>query len=181
MRLSVIVIILALAISGCATPKARRESAYRSDQEWKLSRATSLMQEGNRAAAAQVLTHITTEPAVPGVTDEALFRLGLLHLRPDLGVDGMTESEKELKRLIKEFPKGAWAPMAEKLVALIASVQETQKRENRVKRSLSILTQENSRLKELNNALTKDNNEFRQSIQKLKTLELELGKGSKGR
>jgi hypothetical protein len=181
MKICIAFIILALGISGCATPKARRDASYRSDQEWKLARAVTLQEEGNRSAAAQILTHISTEPVVPGVTDEALFRLALLHLRPDLGPDGMKESEKELRRLMVEFPTGSWTPPAAKLVELIASAQESLKREGRLKRSVGSLTQENGRLKELKHTLTSDNNEFRQTIQKLKNLELELGKGGKGR
>lgn len=181
MKICIALIILALGISGCATPKTRREPSYRSDQEWKLARAVTLQEEGNRSAAAQVLTHISTEPAVQGVTDEALFRLALLHLRPDLGVDGMTESEAELKRLMKVYPSGSWTSPAAKLVEVIDAERESLKREGRLKKSIGSLTQENGRLKELNLTLTRDNNELRQTIQKLKDLELELGKGGKGR
>jgi len=168
---------LILAISGCATPKTRREASLQADQQWKLSRAATFIEEGNRSAAVQVLTHISSEPPVPGVTDEALFRLALLNLRPDLGLDGLSESARHLEKLQREFPRGGWTPLAARVADLIREVQEALTRENRMKKTAGALSQENGRLKEQNLALSRENQDFRQTIQKLKALELELGKG----
>jgi hypothetical protein len=41
------------------------------------------------------------------------------------------------------------------------------------------LVQENARLKELNNVLARENKELRETLDKLKSLDLELGKGTR--
>jgi transposase-like protein len=43
------------------------------------------------------------------------------------------------------------------------------------------LAQENVRLKELNSNLSRENRELRQTLDKLKSLELELGKGTRNK
>ncbi len=138
---------------------------YSSSQEKKLARGVELMREGNTSAAIDLLAALAAEPGAPGITDEALFRLSLLHIGAGLQRSGILKAEHDLQRLKKEYPSSPWAIVAGDLTEFLASADSAR--------------QSNKRLKELNLSLTRDNREVRQSIDKLKKMDLELGKGSK--
>jgi len=176
MKKHILIIILAFGMNGCATQPKLGGLSYRAAQEWKLSRADALLQEGNTSAAAQVLAQICTEPVVPGVTDEALFRLSLLHLGSGRESSSMVQTQNDLQRLAKKYTFSSWAPLASRLTEFLASAEDTLKSNSKLKNLNLSLTHENSRLKEQNLSLVKENNELRKLIEKLKTLELELGR-----
>ena len=178
------IVILAAIFGGCADLSQVRRQDNHSGQEWKLSRAVALIREGNRSAAAQVLAHIISEPAVPGVTDEAFFRLALLRLETEQGGGGITHARKDLERLAGKFPGSRWAHEASLIARLLAEdkerIRQEQKLQGRQEQKLQglnhALALENGRLKELNSALAKENRDFRQTLDKLKSLDMELGK-----
>jgi hypothetical protein len=173
------IILLAAAVAGCAALSAEQRSAYRSGQEWKLSRAEALIRDGNRPAAVQVLGHIVADPPLPGITDEALYRLALLRLGTGQGVAGLAQARKELDHLAKKFPRSPRATDAALLAPFLAAEQGRLLQQQKLQGLNHALAQENGRLKELNSDLARENREFRQTLDKLKSLDLELGKGAR--
>ena len=145
------------------------------------TRALIIKQRG-KAAADSLLTEITAAERIPGITDEALFRLSLIHLRPGVEKDGIAQTQKRLEQLLKEYPGSGWARMAWPLSEFLTSVDDLL-RQNRNLRILNLsLNRENKEqqhLKSLNLSLTKENKELRQSIERLKHLDLELEQKTK--
>jgi hypothetical protein len=160
-----LMIFLALAVSGCAAATRPGGVLYSHGQQTKLTTAVRFLEEGKTSDARKLLTGICSEKGVAGVTDEALFRLSLLRLESLQDKNSLTQAQHDLERLIREYPSSSWAPLASSLTEFLASADEGR--------------QQNRKLKELNLSLTKENKELRQSIEQLKTLELELGRGPK--
>ena len=184
----ILIFMLVCVMAGCAC--STREFSYRSGQEWKLSRAETLLGAGETTAAVQVLAAISAEPKMPGVTDEAMFRLSLLQLGTAMEPGGTTESEKNLGKLVKTYPAGAWTPLASRLIEFFASTEDARKQNQKLGKMHSqeirilkeqnlALTRELRGLKELNLTLTKENSDLREIMEKLKALELDLGKRPK--
>ena len=177
MKTFFIIFIATLALSGCAGKNRNNGLLYRFSQERKMSEAVKLMEAGNEAAADRLLTEITAAEGVPGVTDEALFRLSLIHLRPGMEKDGTAQTQKKLEQLLKEYPDSGWARMAWPLTEFLTSVEDL-RHQNRNLRILNLsLNRENKEqqhLKNLNISLTKENRELKQNIERLKHLDLEL-------
>ncbi len=165
MRKYALIITMSLALSACAGVTQPGGLLYGHGQKNKLGRAVTLLEKGNTSAAAELLTAISAEQGVPGVTDEALFRLSLLRLGSVQGKNGHTQAERDLERLQKEYPASSWTPLASSLTKFLASDDDVRVQAKQ--------------LKELNGALTKENRDLRQSIEKLKNLELEMGTGTK--
>jgi len=165
MKKHILIITAALALSGCTTLTRPGGAFYPSAQENKLDRAVTLLKQGKTSAAEGLLSAICAGPGVAGVTDAALFRLSLLQLGSGQEKNGVIQALHNLERLQKEYPASSWTPLAAGLTGLLASADEAR--------------QQNRKLKELNLSLTKENKELRQSIDQLKALELELGRGTK--
>ena len=161
----ILTVIVALSLSSCSTLNQKGGIVYRLGQEKKLANAVALLEQGKTAAAGKLLTAICSETGVPGVTDEALFRLSMLRLASVQDKNSLAETQKRLERLGKEYPTSSWAPLASSLIDFIESADKVR--------------QEDRRLRESNLALTKENRELRQSIEQLKNLEIEMGKGPK--
>jgi hypothetical protein len=202
MKKYILIILLALATGGCATLTEPGGVFHQSALELKLSRAVTLLEQGKTSAAAELLTDICATSAVPGVTDEALFRLSLIRLGSVREMGGEEQAQNDLKLITKYYPSSAWAPLASGLTEFLASMEETRRQERNMKElnsSLSLenrdlkginlsfmkeqktlkeanlfLTKEQKTLKELNLSLMQENRELRQSIEKLKNLEMEL-------
>jgi hypothetical protein len=191
MKKSFLIIFLALEMSGCATLTKPGGVLYHSSQKVKLSRAVTLLEQGKTMAAAELLAAICADPGVPGVTDEALFRLSLLQLESNQEKNGTIKAQNNLERLQKEYPSSSWTPLASSLSEFLSTTDDVRQqnrkfeelnlsltKEQRVfKEQKRSLAKENSDLKEQNLSLTKENLELRQGIEKLKALELELAKG----
>lgn len=161
----ILTVLVALSLISCSTFNQKGGFVYRLGQERKLADAVALLEQGKKAAADKLLTDICSETGVPGVTDEALFRLSILRLESIQDRNSLAEAQKRLERLGKEFPTSSWAPLASSLVDFIESADTVRL--------------EDKKLRESNLSLTKENRELRQSIEKLKSLEIEMGKGPK--
>ena len=159
-------LLTALAVSGCATLTGPGGFLYHSVQEKQLERSVKLLEQGKTSAAEELLVAICAEPGVPGVTDQALFRLSLLRLKAGLEKNGTEQTGQYLERLKKEYPSSSWVPHAAAINELLSAMDYTHQQRKNVRE-----------LKELNLSLTKENKDLRQSIEKLKNLELELGQG----
>lgn len=185
MKKYILIIMLASLMGGCAS--RTRELYYRFGQERKLSRAVTLLEKGETAPAEQALAAISAEPIAPGVTDEALFRLSLLQLGTAMESGDMAAIEKDLGNLVKTYPTSSWTPLAASLIEFFAATEDARKqdqklqtRENRkLKEQILALTKELRALKAQNQSLTKENSDLREIMEKLKTLELDLGKRPK--
>jgi hypothetical protein len=156
------IIACTLGLNACAAMgKVSGDASSRHAQQRKLVAAVELQKEGKVASAAESLATLVTQQDVPGVTDEALFRLTLLYLRNDVAkTKGTVPAQQCIERLRREYPASPWTAMASPLAELLTTTAE--------------LRQQNRTLKNQNQSLAKDNEELRQSIEKLKRLDLEL-------
>ncbi len=182
------ILIVAFGMGGCATLTKPGGLFYPSGQQLKLSKAMTLLQQGDSSTAAGLLNDISGEPAVPGVTDEALFLSAILRLGPDWGMNNIEQAQNDLERLVKGYPSSSWSPLASSLAVFLASVQEARKQEAALNESSFSLKQENKELTDLNLAmtkeltavkdsnlsLTKENARLRDIIEKLKNQNLQL-------
>lgn len=157
-----VILTLALSLcSGCAAMKTGEGNlVQRYSGSRQLDQAEVMLARGNTHGAVKTLNAVVSGPSVPGVTDEALFRLALLALKPGSEKNGFTHGEQLLKRLGKEYPKSPWTRLAAPVGELIEAVEE-QRRQSRS-------------LKGTNQSLNKEINELNKSIEQLKRLDLEL-------
>jgi hypothetical protein len=167
-------LILALSLcAGCATarPGEKEKGGFvqRYSESRKLASATALLGKGDSAGAAKLLEAICSAPPAPGVTDEALFRLALLTLKPSTDKPASAQGHQLLKRLKKEYPSSPWTAQAAPLVELIGAAEEL-RRQNRNYRNT------NQSLNRDINELNKNVNELNKNIEQLKHLDLELEK-----
>jgi len=134
------------------------------DQERHFAGALEFLRVGREQEARDLLELAVAGPARSGVTDEALFRLSLLYLRDENG-KGVVRTQELLERLHDEFPRSIWTHQGAPLSAYLVGVRTLRDRQREVRT-----------LKELNLSLSRDNREMRQSIERLKSLDLELEK-----
>src|SRR5262249_9619927 len=100
---TIIPLLLLFCINGCASLKSNEGT-----QPATLSRATQLLEAGDKPGATAAFTAVTESSKVQGVTDEALFQLALLSLRPATDREGNAQALQLLKRLKKEYPNSRW-------------------------------------------------------------------------
>jgi dGTP triphosphohydrolase len=127
-----------------------------------LDQATALLDAGDRRGAIRAFTAICDSSGVPGVTDEALYQLALVSLRPVTDREGNAQGLQLLKRLKKEYPASRWAERSGPLVELLVSSEE--------------LRRQNKNLKSQNQSLNNEVSELHRNIKKLKRLDQELEK-----
>jgi hypothetical protein len=126
----------------------------------RLAKAVELLDQGDVAGATRLLKAITSAHSVPGVTDEALFRLALLTLKPSPDRPVSRQGQHLLRRLKDEFPSSPWTAQAAQLTELV-NVDEELRHQNRT-------------LKATNQSLAKRIAELNDTIDQLKNLDLEL-------
>lgn len=172
MKRFVLLIMAAALFGGCASGRPGEKSTgflQSYSESRRLSSARTLLEKGDSAGAAKVLESICSGAPIPGVTDEALFRLSLLTLKPSAERPASPQAHHLLKRLKKEFPSSPWSLQAAPLIELISSSEEL-RRQNRTYRS------NNQTLTREVNELNKNINELTRNIEQLKHLDLELEK-----
>lgn len=166
-------IIMVVCLSGCASLQKSLESQrQRSARQDKLAQAVSLIGKGNTEKASKLLAEIVAAPGIPGVTDEALFRLGLLSVPPDLEREEIANALKHLERLQRDYPVSPWANQAATLTDFLSGVPRRIESTTELRRQIKTL-------KDLNLSLTRENKEMKLNIEKIKTLDLELEKKAK--
>jgi GGDEF domain-containing protein len=165
-------------LSGCAalrnqevmqsaTPRLK-ERTQPSTETWswrkmmgrQLDQAVRAIQHKDTQGAAKRLKAIVNQRDVPGVTDEALFRLALLSMNPSMERPVSERGIQLLKRLKRDFPKSSWTVQAEPLLELI-DVAENLKAQSR---SLS----------NANQSLETENRDLATKLKQLKRLDMEL-------
>jgi len=130
MKNTVLLAILAFAVSGCATTNG---VFYRHRQAHKLCSAVTLLQKKEVPAAMELLTAITNEQGVADVTDEALFRLAVLNLGTDPDKGQIAKSLQLLKRLEEDYPASPWTVQAAPLQKLLAETKELRRNLQKLK------------------------------------------------
>jgi hypothetical protein len=165
-RLAALMLLTTLA-TGCASARKAVGVPYGQSQGRKLTAAVQLLERGDTREATNTLAAICAEPGVQGVTDEALFRLALLRLGSDTEKDGPPSARETAERLQREYPTSAWSRQAAPLLELLASTSDLLRANHNLKSLNLSLSQENE-------GLTREGNELRERLEKLKHLDLEL-------
>jgi len=164
-RIIVLMLALMLAFSGgCGILRSKPlpEASPAVEQERRFAGALQYLMQGKEREAQRLLEQVIAGQTLSGVTDEALFRLALLHLR-DEGGKGDTHAHALLVRLRKEYPRSIWTRQAAPLIAYLAGVGTLRDNQHELKT-----------LRERNQSLTRENKDLHQSLERLKSLDLEL-------
>ena len=164
-RFTIMATVLAsLLAGGCGTLDKMTKSApwIVSSQERNFSEALQYLRTGNESRARDLFERVVDAPSVNGMTDEALFRLALLNLRNEDG-KGELRARAVLGRLMDEYPASIWAKQAAPLAVYLQEAF-----------TLRVKQRELKNLRTQNLSLSRDNKEMRQSIERLKQLDLEL-------
>lgn len=160
---TVLLTILLLAVCGCASLRSNDGGmAQRFTQSRNLASAKAQLEAGDRPGTARSLAAITEAGNFPGITDEALFLLALLNLRPAPEYEGNHQALQLLKRLGKEYPASPWASQSRQLLELLTGVEE-------MRRQVRSLRSQNQ-------SLSNEVGELKRNIDQLKRLDQELEK-----
>jgi hypothetical protein len=157
-----LVVILNLAGCSAFTVISDSYSDGAISQERNFAGALQCLRKGKEQKAFELFEQVVAGTKIQGITDEALFRLAVLQLR-DSSAKSVARAEKLLVRLKKEFPKSIWRHQAEPLLSFIESSVDLRKSQRELRT-----------LRELNVSLTRNNRELRQTIERLKELDIEL-------
>ncbi|MEA5114747.1 MAG: tetratricopeptide repeat protein [Geobacteraceae bacterium] len=161
-----------LLLSGCATVQ-QADPLYQ-QQKKKLALAQMLIEGNKIPAAKEVLSSISKESKIKGITDEALFRLALLNLETGEHKIATGKSGENLDKLLNDYPSSPWRNHAATLKGLMDSYDVALEERNGLEQSVRSLRNSYSSLKSMNLSLSRENKELRQGIEKLKNLDLEL-------
>jgi homoserine acetyltransferase len=170
MRICIAIIAIVTGLCGCAT--TRQSDLYAREQHKKLILAKILLESNSSSAAKKTLFEITNGSPVPGVTDEALFRLALLELETGQQKITTDKAEKNLAKLLDKFSSSSWKNHTIALKGLMDAYDITLQEKAELERTVK-------NLKNANAAITKENTELRQDMEKLKKLDLELERKKK--
>jgi hypothetical protein len=160
-------ILLTILVTGCASSLRPAGVLHGQRQERKLTSAVRLLEKGETREATNLLAAICAEPGVPGVTDEALFRLTLLRLGSETDKEWPRSARQTVERLQREYPASPWSRQTAPLLELLASTGDLLRANHNLKSLNLSLSQEIERL-------TRESNELRERLEKLKHLDLEL-------
>lgn len=167
MKRLIAVVAVIIGLAGCATTGVSNQ--YSQDQRRKLMLAQILLEDNKVAAAKDILTSISNEPGVLGVTDEALFRLALINLEAGEQKIATGRAGRNLDKLIKFYPTSPWKAHAVTLKGLLDSYDGVVDEKAELEKTARSLRGSNQ-------SLTKELKDLRQDMEKLKNLELELEK-----
>jgi len=164
------ILALFIGLGGCATTTT--VDLHAREQKRKLFLAQALLGENRVAAAKGLLSDICAAPGVPGVTDEALFRLALIDLEPGEQKIVTGKAGKNLEKLVRDYPGSSWKAHAMTIKGLIEAYDGAVEEKAELEKSVRSL-------KSANLSLTKENKELKQDMEKLKDLELDLERKKK--
>ena len=160
-----IVILLAIScLSGCSAVGTTTVTSTSTilEQERSFAGALEFLRSGNEAGAKELFEKVVTSAPLKGVTDEAMFRLALLYFRDESG-KGAQRASQLFDQMKNEYPGSIWTHQSAPLAAYLV-----------VSKTLRDKQRELKTLRELNLSLNRDNRELRQTIERLKSLDLEL-------
>jgi TolA-binding protein len=184
-------LLLAALGEGCSTIRGNEPSpavlAAPGHVECCFVGALQTLRAGKEREAQTLLEEVITGKPLLGMTDEALFRLAVLHLGDEDG-NGDTQTHALLTRLQKEYPDSIWTQQAMPLITYLDEVDElrnarevlntrwvqsqTQLRES--KHEVKTLQERNLSLIRGNKELQKRLDQLQKRLDRLKDLDLEL-------
>ncbi|MCC6544807.1 MAG: hypothetical protein IT392_09955 [Nitrospirae bacterium] len=129
-------------------------------QESTLYSAADKIKKGDVNAAIVLLEETSSKDSVPGITDEALFRLGLLYLDQKPRAKGLTKARNVFERLNKEYPGSEWNILSTPLLKYLKEMTSAQRKIEK--------------LEETNTSILKENKKLKIDIERLKTFDLEI-------
>jgi outer membrane protein assembly factor BamD (BamD/ComL family) len=161
---TVMALVMIACLSGCGFigTTTVTSSTMIADQERSFAGALEFLRSGNEQGAKELLERVVAAAPIKGISDEAMFRLALLHLRDESG-KGVQRALVLLDQLKSEYPLSIWTRQAAPLAAYLTGTKTTRNKQRELKT-----------LRELNLSLSRDNRELRQTIERLKSLDLEL-------
>lgn len=162
MRKKIAVIVTSCLCTGCAATAEYWRGALGKPHDTPLVRGIGALEAGHPAAAARILRKASEGRPVPGETDEVLFRLALLSLRPNRQAPVSSRARHLLARLKREYPASPWTAQAAQLGELIRLVDE--------------LSRQNGELRAAKDSLARKVQELSESIEQSRNLEVELEK-----
>jgi len=162
MKIIVFSTLLLLFLCGCASFRGGESVTQHFTQSRNLARANDLLQSGDRSGAVRELTALIDAKGIVGITDEALFRLALLHIHPVADPGSNLHAINLLKRLKKEYPASSWTVQSGQLIELLSGVED--------------LRRQIKSLKSQNQTLGSEVNELNRNIDQLKQLDQDLEK-----
>jgi hypothetical protein len=133
-----------------------------SEKRQNLAKAVDKIRGGQEREARYFLELVIDDSREDGVTDEALFRLAILKLN-DGERGGGKSSIALLDKLRSSYPASVWTRQAAPLQSYLKGVHNIRNREREV-----------NTLREKNLSLSRDVQGLRQTIERLKALDLEL-------
>lgn len=162
MNKPIMLLLTAPLLTSCAAITDLWQGTGKSQGSTTLAPAVDKLSAGDSAGAAKVLKKASEGKPVAGVTDEALFRLALLSLKPDRENGVSRRGRQLLHRLKKEYPASPWTAQAAPLIELIKVMDE--------------LSSQNKDLKATKDSLSREVNELNHNIEQMKHLDVELEK-----
>lgn len=176
MKITILLTILLLFVSGCASVQVKEVRVQRSPQSINLAQAHALLKSGDKAGAVSALTAVTDAQGVTGITDEALFMLALLNIQPVADSGDNLLSITLLNRLNKEYPGTSWSVQSGQLIELLTGAEELERQVKSLKSHNQAMKSHNQTLKSHNQTLSSEVNELNRNINQLKQLDQELEK-----
>ena len=160
-------IMTASLCTGCAALNNlnKRVDSYVSARQSGSNRVAPAIKKPVKAASSGAAKPSGNQRDVHRETDEALFRLALLSLKPAADPPATARGLRLLKRLKKEHPASSWTVHASRLIELI-NIAEDLKRQNKD-------------LKAANQSLSSELSELNNSIEQLKHLDMEIEKNTR--
>jgi hypothetical protein len=154
-------------LANAAEVKRGGQEQEVSEKRQNLAKAVDMIRAGQEREACYFLELVIDDSREDGVTDEALFRLAILKLND--GEPGAGKSSLALlDKLRNGYPSSVWARQAAPLQSYLKGVHNLRNRE----REVNTLREKN--LSEKNLSLSRDVHGLRQTIERLKALDLDL-------
>lgn len=175
-------LLLVAFLGGCSILKGKPTPVTDAtvEQERHFAEALQYLKGGKEREAQASLEQVIASQPLPGVTDEALFRLALLHLQDESG-KGDIHANALLALLKKEYPHSIWAQQSAPLIPYldgVAALRESNSALNAQWELSQSQLRESQRevkaLRERNHLLLHDNKELQKRLDRLKNLDLEI-------
>ena len=172
--------LLMALLGGCSTLKGKPTPLNNAniEQERHFASALQYLKGGKEREAQTSLERVIASQPLPGVTDEALFRLALLHLRDKDG-NGDIPAHTLLTILKKEYPHSIWTQQAAPLIPYLHQSSTLRDNLSAMNAQWEQSQHEVKVLRERNHSLLNEKKELEKRLDRLKDLDLEIEQKSK--